>query len=96
MKSELSKYASTISPNKNTRNQPITKITIHHMAANVDADEQARRFANKSRQASHVVLSATAPFSVLVNCDSLLNTSAKLIVYPTFLMTLNLFGVEPN
>ena len=52
MKSELSKYASTISPNKNTRNQPITKITIHHMAANVDADEQARRFANKSRQAS--------------------------------------------
>ena len=52
MKSELSTYASTISPNKNTRNQPITKITIHHMAANVDADEQARRFANKSRQAS--------------------------------------------
>ena len=52
MKSELSKYASTISPNKNTRNQPITKITIHHMACNVDADEQARRFANKSRQAS--------------------------------------------
>ena len=52
MKSDLSTYASTISPNKNVRNQPITKITIHHMAGNVDADEQARRFSYVQRQAS--------------------------------------------
>ena len=52
MKSDLSTYASTISPNKNVRNQPITKITIHHMAGNVDADEQAKRFSYVQRQAS--------------------------------------------
>ena len=52
MKSDLSTYASTISPNKNARNQPITKITIHHMAGNVDSDEQAKRFSYVQRQAS--------------------------------------------
>ena len=53
MKSELSTYYSTkISPNCNKRTEPVTKITIHHMACKLSAKDCAAQFYNARRQAS--------------------------------------------
>lgn len=52
MKSELSTYCKQMSPNKSTRTEKVTKITIHHMAGILSADACAAIFANPRRCAS--------------------------------------------
>lgn len=53
MKSDLSVYFSTkVCPNSNPRTEPITKITIHHMAAVTTAKACAASFYNPHRQGS--------------------------------------------
>ena len=42
-----------LSPNMNApRNQPISKITIHHMAGNLTVEQCGELFASASREAS--------------------------------------------
>ena len=59
MKSDLSTYASIMTKKKNPRQNlvynpsgKITKVTIHHMAGNMDADACARMHATSAQQAS--------------------------------------------
>jgi len=52
MKSELATYSRTMSPNKSKRTEKVTKITIHHMAGILSADQCASIFAQPRRCAS--------------------------------------------
>ena len=52
MKSELAKYAATMSPSKTKRTERITKITIHHTACIASAQSIANAFAVPRRCAS--------------------------------------------
>lgn len=52
MKSELSEYCKTMSPNKSKRTEKVTKITIHHMAGSLTAAQCESIFANPRRCAS--------------------------------------------
>lgn len=52
MKSELATYSKTMSPNKSKRTEKVTKITIHHMAGILSADQCASIFAEPRRCAS--------------------------------------------
>lgn len=59
MKSDLSTYASIMTTKKNVRKNPeynstgeVTKVTIHHMAGNIGADQCARMHATTNQQAS--------------------------------------------
>ena len=52
MKSELSKYATNMSPSKTKRTEKVTKITIHHTACIASAQSIANAFAVPRRCAS--------------------------------------------
>ena len=52
MKSELATYCKQMSPNKSKRTERVTKITIHHMAGILSADQCASIFAQPRRCAS--------------------------------------------
>ena len=52
MKSELSKYATNMSPSKTKRSEKVTKITIHHTACIASAQSIANAFAVPRRCAS--------------------------------------------
>lgn len=52
MKSKLATYSTKMSPNYNKRTEKISKITIHHMAGSLTANQCAAIFANPARCAS--------------------------------------------